>query len=483
VLVVLFAFAGPAPAWAIPVADANCRNALGTQAQRLAAVVARMEVRCHARRLHATLPATIDCADPQSWPADGFSEGLDRILLARDVARTQTDAACGIDSDPAALGYHACRAPCDGISIITYADVASCVACRIDALARSLMTAAYGTPPLPIQAPARRCQNLIGLALKAYLKGRIKRQVMCQYRKDIETPTYANVDCSNIDDAPGYPDLVRLTLSKARVDARVARCANVNLAVELDNCGGDVAALQACIKAAVEAAASGLFSDVYLPAPVPTPTPATPSPTPSPDCGSTPCPDLAPGGITPFFPTPVGGCTQDINQIQTTYRLDVCTDNLGDADAGTFHVDVDGFDVYVVNGLAAHTSQCDRRPYRQTGTILVDSMNEVSETNEANNQTGFYVAVPSFPPTCQPTPTPTPVQINTPTCAPTGTPPYTPTCGSGQVVTCNPILDLCIGPCGPCPTVRAQCPAVACSGSCPCCTCVTPTPPPSPTPT
>jgi YVTN family beta-propeller protein len=149
--------------------------------------------------------------------------------------------------------------------------------------------------------------------------------------------------------------------------------------------------------------------------------PPTPTPTVTPDCAVQPCPDLRPGSVS-LASGP--GCIPPFSNFQPD--AEVCVSNAGNAAAGPFHVEYGSADFpsgiqYVVDGLAAQSFDCQRRPLAPGSThrVRVDVGNEVIESDELNNEATFPVAVPSYPPTCTigPAPTATPTCASPPQCA------------------------------------------------------------------
>jgi endoglucanase len=149
-----------------------------------------------------------------------------------------------------------------------------------------------------------------------------------------------------------------------------------------------------------------------------TPTPVTPTNTPTP---VTPTRTNTPTPVTPTVP----GNLPDLraSSIAISYestscplgamRMRVTVDNIGNADAGPFAVTLNG-STQTVPGLAAgrSTTVWFDYLYRQPSTAVVDSANQVQESNESNNELTTMVAVPTQP-FC-PTSTSTPTVVNLP---------------------------------------------------------------------
>jgi hypothetical protein len=113
-----------------------------------------------------------------------------------------------------------------------------------------------------------------------------------------------------------------------------------------------------------------------------------------------------------------------------TYVVNVDVENIGDAAAGAFVVDLSGSQ-QGVGGLAAMSgTTLTFAAMFAGGTATADVNDDVIESNEGNNTLAVPPAPsPTPPPTCTPTNTPTPTDTPEP---PTITPTPTPTGFSGQ---------------------------------------------------
>lgn len=275
----LILLAGSASAQ-LPLQDAKCRNRIGKGVRRLSDAVVKGSLGCHRDRMLGGVSAATNCNDPSMLPA-GNKVARARAVLAQLTAR-------GCSGAPATLGYLVCPEPCGQIDIVSYDDVASCLACLAEDHTAHALTEALGTPPTPgSNSVATRCQDAIGRGLRAYFIKRIKEQQKCQLRQD-RTPS--GVDCRTADSG----GKVARALQRAR--DLVATC-EANTPVDLDSCGAEVPAVQACVESVATADADGLFDAVYNPAaptptatvtPTTTPLPATPTPSRTPTLTWTP---------------------------------------------------------------------------------------------------------------------------------------------------------------------------------------------------
>lgn len=91
----------------------------------------------------------------------------------------------------------------------------------------------------------------------------------------------------------------------------------------------------------------------------------------------------------------------------TQLGVRVIVENAGDADAGSFAVDVNGARQAVDSGLAVgRTTSLWFGGYSLGGenTVVVDATNQVEESNKNNNSLSQMLPVPTLPPTCTPPP-------------------------------------------------------------------------------
>lgn len=243
---------------------------------------------CHRERVAGRVAPGTDCGDTASVPSPK------RIERSRANLVTRVGNSCDGNrrppaSDPVALGYDACPAPCDGVAIgNTYSGQAACLACLGESLVEDLAATVLGAPALPLTPDAARCQAKLASASANYLARRMAVQARCQYARD-QGKVPLTTDCRT-DDARGLVARARVRLADS-----LGRCSDAALA-GLDSCATDTAGVRACVLAAVDGAADAIFAAVFPPIPdppTPTPTPtqtATPTVTPTPTRTPTPEP-------------------------------------------------------------------------------------------------------------------------------------------------------------------------------------------------
>ena len=243
--------------------DAACRYKVAQATRNYSAFLVERSLLCHKQRMRGRLPAAIDCNDPTTWAANGFSRGVflrnkDRALLARKVN------GCRPDASLAALGYASCPAPCDGIAINGFADLADCVLCLADDCVEPALTSVFGTTPLPAARGAAKCVERAGRHLGGCDNPRAVLQQNCHLKKDRGYAGSETVpDCGAVDD-PSHPFSARMAAFRAKKSLVLEkRCADVDVAAETDTCGNDAATLVTCTNALAEACADQIFPQVF----------------------------------------------------------------------------------------------------------------------------------------------------------------------------------------------------------------------------
>ena len=245
----LFLLVGQAAAQPLTAADARCRKALHSGVQRFARTIVKEQVRCHQVRIRENIPASVDCNDPANFLSPLRVERAERVALR--AARRCVKAAA-----PAALGLGACPAPCAALPMSSYDEVAACLACLTRDTATGMVENVFGLPTYGVTDRLDRiCQAHVGQVMREYMSARMRQQAHCQYLQD-RGKVDATVDCAAAD--------LRGVIAAERFAARltIAGCSTDDIA-DAQLCGGDVPSLQACMEAAVEAAADGLFGAAY----------------------------------------------------------------------------------------------------------------------------------------------------------------------------------------------------------------------------
>ncbi len=273
-IVVLSMAAAPlaAAAQAIPATttDALCRKDLHKTLSRLTRTSMQGMSRCHKERMKGDLPVVTDCNSEANVP-NGAA-----ITREQSKVRRRADVSCTggrrpAVSAPSVLGYDSCPAPCGAVPIgDTYDGVVDCLLCLNTSHTESLTTSLYGTPPVPLDRDARRCQERVGAAAWRYLTTRMKLQHACQ--SNVERGHLpADTDCVTAD-PNGRHARARASLQRA-----VLRCSDATV-LGLATCADTAAAADTCVANGVEDVAAQLFRAVFRPVSEPaTATPTTAS--------------------------------------------------------------------------------------------------------------------------------------------------------------------------------------------------------------
>jgi len=221
--------------------------------RRLAGHIVRQLEHCHQQRVHGRIPSTTDCNSLLNLP---FPKVITRIEASlAQLAKTQ----CRQARPPAALGFNACPAPCDGVPVSNYQEVAECLVCTTRAQANHAVALAIGSPPVTgPYTPVARCVDAVSKALRQTLMRRIEQQRRCQFLAD-RARIAINTDC-RITDLTGI-----IARAVERSDADLARC-RVDTRRQVGGCGTtDLAAMQQCFNAAVRQRTVQLLTPVYDP--------------------------------------------------------------------------------------------------------------------------------------------------------------------------------------------------------------------------
>lgn len=243
-----------------PARDIECRRRVGIVARKFVSNLTVEILACHVDRAKGLVPEALDCNTPSTWVGNGYPIGTGNYNAARaNVDRIV--GMCNAESPMAALGYSSCPAPCNALPIVTENDLPACIRCVTETAVTSVAAAVYGTPALPLERESRLCQERFGRQLITYFNRRSFLQDNCQFRKEDGKPGYTTVaDCSALD-IPAHPSYARLSAQIDKLDRLIdKRCGEVDIAGTLDLCGTTPAALKACLKSEVDAAALELFA-------------------------------------------------------------------------------------------------------------------------------------------------------------------------------------------------------------------------------
>lgn len=234
--------------------DALCRKDLHKTLGRLMRESVKEMNKCHTKRLAGQFLASRDCNVPDNSPSPLKIE-RERNKLHRRALHACAGGRRAPAAPPVDLGYDSCPAPCAGVAIDNdYVGVADCLICLSRTLAIDLVSTAYGTPPLPPPAGAKRCQDRVGNLVKKYLSKRTTDQEQCQTAQD-RGLVAADVDCRTAD------LLGRIAKARLNLERNIERCGDALL--ELDSCADGVAGELACIIAKVEETVDALFAATY----------------------------------------------------------------------------------------------------------------------------------------------------------------------------------------------------------------------------
>ena len=109
------------------VSAAACRLSVGNSVRLFGELIGVQVGICHRQRMRGDLSNAIDCSQPSSWAADGYTDGS--TALARGVARfraaMQTCSPGPVT--PADVGYTSCPAPCAGMPVPTFDELGACL--------------------------------------------------------------------------------------------------------------------------------------------------------------------------------------------------------------------------------------------------------------------------------------------------------------------------------------------------------------------
>jgi len=279
-------------AW--PSGGDACRKQVSTATNKYLRVASKLRQACFRSQMQGTLPLypAMNCADPGTWSAGGYSGGVAKLAAAAQAMTKSVGQRCRGALLPPMVGFGACPSPCDASvpDMLSFDDVAACMQCLGNGCQQYVDGESYGAAPLLDQRsdlPALSCQASVGRAVGEYIYKRLKLQARCQMRQEGQRTGWANVDCTDptLPTHPQYGD--HLGLLKALQSTVSRSCGNHNaLATVLDTCGTDVASVLVCLQSASGACVNLVHGGAF-PAPVvPTPTgsiipSATPTNTPA----------------------------------------------------------------------------------------------------------------------------------------------------------------------------------------------------------
>lgn len=244
--------------------DAVCRHKVGQATRTYSTFLVERSLMCHRERIKGKLAPGIDCNDPTTWAANGFSRGV--FLHTKDRTRhPRTLNTCRQDAPTLAdLGYVGCPAPCDALPASTLPELSACMLCLADDCMLPAIDSVFGTTVLPADRHARKCLERVGRHLQHYFNARAFSQHLCQMKKERGYANWVGVpDCMDVDSAT-HPFHRFLTSYRNRKNVLIEkRCAGVDVATVLDMCGTDGPSLVSCTNTIADACADSLFSLIF----------------------------------------------------------------------------------------------------------------------------------------------------------------------------------------------------------------------------
>lgn len=248
---------------------AQCRMSYARSVRVLSTALSLRVQACHRERLRGNLPVGLDCNDPWSWQAAGYTEGHEG--LEHDLYRYGLESkTCTATVDtPDQVGYLSCPAPCDAITVDSFAAFGSCLECLNHPQSVDAWETALGTPPVSGNGPANECQGAIGRAIVRYVTKRMKLQAGCEFKHEVSKDGYQNFECTDIG-ASGHPLATRINRFRARmIDSIARRCSFAEVGTLLDTCGSDGQSIGTCTVTAVEQWCAAMHGPTYPPLPPP----------------------------------------------------------------------------------------------------------------------------------------------------------------------------------------------------------------------
>ncbi|GIW41182.1 MAG: hypothetical protein KatS3mg076_1759 [Candidatus Binatia bacterium] len=252
----------------LSVEDARCRANLGKGVQRQMAVTAAQKARCFKLAMRGKLESTADCHDPGTWVGTRMEAGAIAIDRSLSLSRKLAEKGCSDASSPDLLGYSLCPAPCEAPIGESYDDVVGCLGCVTASCLGDVVRSAYGSPrtlSFPEEKPVFRCQNVLGVAIRVYLRLVVRAQQRCQLMQDREKEAFLGADCGNLAD-PAHPFASTFQKARERLFKLVDKCVSrygVDIGSQLDTCGTDPETLAACLETVSDACAQAMFAANY----------------------------------------------------------------------------------------------------------------------------------------------------------------------------------------------------------------------------
>src|SRR5690606_37926786 len=100
---------------------AQCRMSYARSVRVLAVALSLRVQACHRERLRGKVAANIDCSDPWSWEAAGYTVGHNGLV--HDLFRygKESKVCTATVETPDQVGYLSCPAPCEAVVVDSFA--------------------------------------------------------------------------------------------------------------------------------------------------------------------------------------------------------------------------------------------------------------------------------------------------------------------------------------------------------------------------
>ena len=245
-------------AWALPSAQADCRDEIAQAITRYAATAAKSVVRCHQKRSAGARALSVSCNDV------GEADDTGKIETARSDARASITSACG-DADELLENYLTCPAPAasadDGgatTDIDDFGEVADCLLALADANVGAIGHAGQGEPEEALTAPLRKCQTGLGKGTARVLRAVMSERRRCQ--REVDSHSSDTGFACTASDPRG-----RVYMSRTRYEEKVSPICMFSPSVlgVLEACSDDANRLVDCSGMSAVVRGSTLIRDVY----------------------------------------------------------------------------------------------------------------------------------------------------------------------------------------------------------------------------
>jgi hypothetical protein len=284
--------------------EADCRDRVAQESVRYASLELRKVDLCHQGKLRGKLPTSLNCTDPNEWVGTAYAGAAGSLHRQEERMSRAIAASCTPSIPGEQAAFTVCPEPCAG-AIDAVDDVADCYRCLSASCATAVMESVYGVSAGgSATRSVTRCYRRIGAAARKYFQQRetLIRKCLASQRDGREG--FGGVDCAGLSGAT-HPYRANADRNLERLAGSLQFCAardQVDIDIDLNSCGTDIASEAACVTSAIDTCLAGLVGGIYA-TPTPTPTEsATPTNTPTPTPTPTRTPTCAPTG-TPYCST------------------------------------------------------------------------------------------------------------------------------------------------------------------------------------